>query len=87
LCRRRIIRENEQQYLREKARREAELTQKLVRTSEGPAHHIVHVSVLPGVFSFWRASHIFGYQCIELYRFYTDTCVRTFIDGSCLHFY
>jgi hypothetical protein len=44
LYRRRIIRENEQQYLREKARREAELTQKLVRTSEGPAHHIVHVS-------------------------------------------
>lgn len=41
---RRIIRENEEQYQRERARREAELTQKLTRTTEGPAHHIVHVS-------------------------------------------
>jgi hypothetical protein len=40
---RKIIAENEAQYQRELARREAALTQKLVRTSEGPAHHIVQV--------------------------------------------
>jgi hypothetical protein len=42
MCRK-IIAENEAQYRREVARREAALTQKLVRTSEGPAHHIVQV--------------------------------------------
>lgn len=40
---RRIIMENERQYVKEKNRREQELAQKLVRTSEGPAHHIVQV--------------------------------------------
>lgn len=42
---RRIIAENDRQFQREQARREQDLAQKLVRTSEGPAHHIVQVSV------------------------------------------
>uniref|UniRef100_A0A7S3GV59 Trichohyalin-plectin-homology domain-containing protein n=1 Tax=Spumella elongata TaxID=89044 RepID=A0A7S3GV59_9STRA len=37
----RIIAENDRQFQREQARREQDLAQKLVRTSEGPAHHIV----------------------------------------------
>mmetsp|Transcript_2371 Transcript_2371/g.3728 ORF Transcript_2371/g.3728 Transcript_2371/m.3728 type:complete len:557 (-) Transcript_2371:102-1772(-) len=42
---RRIIEENERQYQREMARREQDLKNKMTRTSEGPAHHIVSAIV------------------------------------------
>ena len=42
----RIIEENERQFQKEQKRREQALANKIQRSTEGPAHHVVQVSAV-----------------------------------------